>query len=482
MLSLASEPGCKLAVVCQTPERTHHGWAEQTAGGRWQHRLPGGVSQINLVCMTQLPDLQYATKWASAATVVGPAKGVLQSEIPAYRWRSGWRAKCTGVARPLAPVVLREYDPPATPTPPCHWLGFDMTCLPRSRLSAAAGWPPLGYLSPAVPKRGSVARLWCQCVGLAAVIAGYDGVAPLGADGLDLLLAVALRAIYPKYVSEFNSDGKPIDVRDPIGMTLMSNRDCDGAAMIICQFYNNARALTPTAIRRAGASATVTALAVALSARARNAYREAVILLGMARSPSKGPKSGSFGHCWAALLGDRTLHIESTAPLCARPAGGRPWPPPGFSRVYPAGEYPAPTAGVDYHGVREFEQWMYFKAWWMIGAGFAADLRGQPWNESIEWTRPPPVPHAAETLQALKLMPILPLETLASCAGAGIDTAEIESLADFATVTGFTSAPVGGFAPGAAPETAGAGNVVVVGLTRGGGGRAGAGARAGSMQ
>jgi hypothetical protein len=69
-----------------------------------------------------------------------------------------------------------------------------------------------------------------------------------------LLLSVALRAVYPKYVSEFNCDGKPVDVRDPIGMTMMSNRDCDGAAMLICQFYNNVRALTPAARGRRHAS------------------------------------------------------------------------------------------------------------------------------------------------------------------------------------------------------------------------------------
>jgi hypothetical protein len=470
MLSLAAEPRSRLAVACKTPARTFYGWAERSPSGRWQYALPADARAVNLVCMTQLPGLQYATKWAAAATVVGPARvgAVVQSEIPRYTWRANWRAKCTGVVRPVAPFILREHRPEPVPAAPSRWLGFDMTCLPHGKLSAANGWPPLGYLSPAMPRQGSAARLWCQCAGLAAIITGYDGVTPLGPDTQDLLLSVALRAVYPKYVSEFNCDGKPVDVRDPIGMTMMSNRDCDGAAMLICQFYNNVRALTPTAIRRAAGSPLIAGLAAELAARAQTAYREAVIVLGKARSPSKGPRGASFGHCWAALLpaaaGQPLLHVESTAPLCARRPGAA-WPPAGFTRVYGVGDYPTPSPGVDYHGVREFEQWMYFKTWWAIGATFSANLHNAPWNEDLTWEQPPPAPHARELVEALKLMPILPLETLASCADAAADTADIVSLAAYDSVTGFTSAPVGGF-PTPPQETAGAGNVLVVSLHR----------------
>lgn len=466
MISLPAEASSRLAVVCKTPTHSTHGWADRSPHGKWSFAPADGTHAINLVCVTQLDDLQYATRWASLIDIVGSARKVIQSEVPKYRLIPTQRPKCTGVARILSPFVMRERPAErvehSTASP---WHNFSLTWYPHSTLNAAAGWPPVGYMSPAIPAVQSPPEIWCQCVGIAAVISGYDGRTALTDDTEDLLLAMALRAIYPKYVREVNCSGNPVDVRDPIGLTMLSNRDCDGAAMLVCQFYNNVRALTPASIQAATDSPLISRIAVALATRARQKYGEAVLVFGRARSPSKGPKSESFGHCWAALLpssGGRLLHVEATAPLCARRGE---WPPPGFSRVFKVGSYPGPVAGIDYRGVREFEQWMYFETWMIIGAAFSVKMNSAPWSESIAYTRPPQAAYPRYLLDILKLMPIQPLDTLEGCPAAITDAARIQSLDAYRDVVGFTSAPVGGFTENT-DDTIGAGKVVVVKLHR----------------
>ena len=467
MLSLPAEASSRLAFVCKTSTHSTHGWADRSPHGKWSFAPVDGTHTINLVCVTQLDDLQYATRWASLIDIVGNARGIVQSEVPKYRLVPSRTPKCTGVARILSPFVIREHPAErVAQSNASSWHNFNLTWYPHSMLNATAGWPPVGYMSPATPAVQSPPQIWCQCVGIAAVISGYDGRTALTDDTKDLLLAMALRAIYPKYVQEVNCSGNPVDVRDPIGLTMLSNRDCDGAAMLVCQFYNNVRALTPASIRAATDSPLISGIAVTLAQRARQMYSEAVLVFGHARSPSKGPRSKPFGHCWAALLpcsGGCLLHIEATAPLCARRGE---WPPPGFSRVFKVGSYPDPIPGVDYSGVREFEQWMYFETWMMIGATFSTAMGNTPWSESIAYTRPPRAEYPSYLLDILKMMPIQPLDTVDGCPPAITDTSRIQSLADYVDVTGFTSAPVGGFAKNTT-DTIGAGKVIVVKLHRG---------------
>jgi hypothetical protein len=107
---------------------------------------------------------------------------------------------------------------------------------------------------------------------------------------------------------------------------------------------------------------------------------------------------------------------------------------------------------------------MYPRAVWVIGATYAFDLRGEPWNQAVRWPAPQPPPPAArqrKTRQTFELMPMLPLEPVPGTPAAAVDSGCITDFAAFRNVTGVTSACVGGGNENGR-LTLGAGNLVVV--------------------
>jgi len=376
---------------------------------QWQLELPPLSSHVKMVCMTKLKCGQYATAWATTA-VVEPTGAVTESELVAHRrhrWRRAAKVVVTGAAN------LRPYVPVRPASPSVPWFSFKSTHDPQTFQNVENGCAQLGYLSPALPADCDIATLWCACCALAGIVANYDGVTPMDDDTADMMLAVSLRSIYPKYVTERDIDGKEYDVRDPLGMSMLTNNDCDGAAILVCQFYNNVRALLPAQIAAADASDVVKAIATRLAQRAHAYESRAALVFGMAKSPSKGPDSASFGHAFVALISiDPTkpnLHIEATAPLVVDRAGA--WPPPGFGRVYPAGKYPESIKGIDARGVRAFEQWMYCEAWVAISTDYSRLFeKYPPWNEQHKWDTSAAVTKSAERPGVeLRLYPTLAL-------------------------------------------------------------------------
>ena len=410
MLSLLAIDRSRLAVVTCGSGPSKSWWAPR-AGVDWAVYVPPQTTHIKLVCMTKLACGQYATAWATTAKVESIGAKA-DNRVDVYR-RFKWIPRVDTIAL-AGNVTLSKYTPSAGGAAPSSpWFAFKSTHSPLYIQNVELGCPQLGYLSPAVAADYNSAQMWCACCGLAAIIANYDGETPMDDDAADMMLAVSLRSIYPKYVTEKNIHGKAYDVRDPIGLSMLTNNDCDGAAILVCQFYNNVRALLPGEIAAADASDAVKRIATQLARRAHAYSSEPALVFGMALSPSKGPYSAPFGHAWVALVAidpaRPNLHIEATAPLGVLRGGV---PPKGFGRVYAAGEYPPSIKGVDARGVRAFEPWMYRETWAVISIGYSVLFKAYPpWTEHVKWDTEPHSTAAAAARLGVeeRLYPTLPL-------------------------------------------------------------------------
>ena len=151
--------------------------------------------------------------------------------------------------------------------------------------------------------------LWDRYVHRACILMGLNIEAITDAlltddKSIACIASVALQSCTGYYENERSDD------RGAADLLFGQNIDCDDQSATVCAlFYALKQEQQPSSNR-----------VCEVIRHYVIGFEEAVVVLGMARNPSKPKTSKPFGHAWAALLrspGDfnSALHIEATAPL-----------------------------------------------------------------------------------------------------------------------------------------------------------------------